>query len=252
MAGEVRKDMILERLERDRKVHITALAAEFGVSDETIRRDLRALEAGGAVRRVYGGAIASRQSADTPITERALLNALAKDRIAARARSLIADGSTIFLDTGTTTLALARRLTGLQHVKLYTNSVLVAQAACAQFGLEVRMTPGRLRSVEQDLVGHDTLAYIRQFRFDVAFMGVAAVSPELGFMDIEADEARVRQTLLECSVRGVMLADASKFGRPGNVVTAGFDRPSALVTNRRPSAEFLDIARRAGLEVFHG
>lgn len=249
MSGELRKDAILERLNRDQLVSVLALSTEFGVSDETIRRDLKHLEAEGAVRRVHGGAIRAGRAADTPITERIKQNALAKDRIAAVARKLIGDDCVIFLDTGTTTLALARRLTGFTRLRLYTNSVRIAQAACAHFGVQVQMTPGRLRPVEQDLVGYDTISYLRQFHFDIAFMGAAAVSTDQGFMDFEEDEARIRQALLGCCTRSVMLVDQSKFGKVGNVVTAGFDEVDTLVTDVRPPRDVMKAARAGRMDV---
>lgn len=117
MSSEIRKEVILERLDRDQRVSVLELSAEFGVSGETIRRDLKDLEAEGAVRRVHGGAIPAGRTADTPITERIKLNALEKDEVAGLARSLINDDCVIFLDTGTTTLALARRLVGFKKLR---------------------------------------------------------------------------------------------------------------------------------------
>lgn len=251
MAGELRRELILERIERQRRVRIGELSAALAVSGETIRRDLRDLEAEGVLRRVHGGAVAPPRTADTPLSERMRQNARAKDRIARLARGLIRDGDSIFLDTGTTTLALARRLSGLGRVRLTTNSLPVAQAAAAHFGLQVQMAPGRLRPVEQDLVGYETIAWIRRFHFDLAFMGIAAVAPEAGFMDIEEDEAHIRQTLIERAGRRVMLADGSKFGRRGNVLTAPFAQVDTLVSDRGPPEGFLAAAAGAGLEVLH-
>jgi DeoR family glycerol-3-phosphate regulon repressor len=252
MSSEVRKEVILERLDRDQRVSVLELSAEFGVSGETIRRDLKDLEAEGAVRRVHGGAIPAGRTADTPITERIKLHALEKDAVAGLARNIISDDCVIFLDTGTTTLALARRLVGFKKLRLYTNSLRIAQAACEHFGVQVLMTPGHLRPVEQDLVGYDTIAYIQQFHFDMVFMGAAAVNADYGFMDFEEDEARIRQVLLKQTSRSVMLADHSKFGKVGNVITASFGRVHTLVTERPPPEDIASAVRREELEVIHG
>lgn len=252
MSSELRKGAILERLDRDQRVSVVELSTEFGVSGETIRRDLKDLEAEGAVRRVHGGAVPVGRTADTPITERIKQNALEKDEIAALARKLIDDDCVIFLDTGTTTLALARRLAGFKKLRLFTNSVRIAQAACEHFGVQVQMTPGRLRPVEQDLVGYDTIAYIQQFHFDMVFMGTGAVNADFGFMDFEEDEARIRQELLHRTTRGIMLADNSKFGKLGNVITAAFGRIDTLVTDRPPPQAIVEAARATELEIVHG
>ncbi|CAN7241470.1 DeoR/GlpR family DNA-binding transcription regulator [Rhizobium sp. LjRoot30] len=251
MSSEVRKEVILERLDRDQRVSVLELSAEFGVSGETIRRDLKDLEAEGVVRRVHGGAIPAGRTADTPITERIKLNALEKDEVAGLARGLINDDCVIFLDTGTTTLALARRLIGFKKLRLYTNSLRIAQAACEHFGVQVQMTPGRLRPVEQDLVGYDTISYIQQFHFDMVFMGAAAINADYGFMDFEEDEARIRQNLLAQTSRSVMLADHSKFGKVGNVITAPFGRVHTLVTDRRPPEAVERAVAAEPLEIVH-
>ncbi|OJU00956.1 MAG: hypothetical protein BGN83_19715 [Rhizobium sp. 63-7] len=251
MSSEIRKEVILERLDRDQRVSVVELSAEFGVSGETIRRDLKDLEAEGVVRRVHGGAIPAGRTADTPITERIKLNALEKDEVAGLARGLINDDCVIFLDTGTTTLALARRLIGFKKLRLYTNSLRIAQAACEHFGVQVQMTPGRLRPVEQDLVGYDTISYIQQFHFDMVFMGAAAINADYGFMDFEEDEARIRQNLLAQTSRSVMLADHSKFGKVGNVITAPFNRVHTLVTDRRPPEAVETAVKAEPLEIIH-
>lgn len=252
MSSEIRKEVILERLDRDHRVSVLELSTEFGVSGETIRRDLKDLEAEGAVRRVHGGAIPAGRATDTPINERIKLNSLEKDEVAGVARPLIKDDSVIFLDTGTTTLALARKLIGFKKLRLYTNSLMIAQTACQHFGVKVQVTPGNLRNIEQDVVGYDTISYIERFHFDMVFMGAGAINADFGFMDFEEDEARIRQVLLTRTSRSVMLADFSKFGRVGNVITAPFGQIGTLVTDRRPPEDILSAVRAEELEIIHG
>ena len=251
MSSEVRKEGILERLDRDQRVSVLELSAEFGVSGETIRRDLKDLEAEGVVRRIHGGAIPAGSTADAPITERIKLNALEKDVVAGLAHDLIKDDCVIFLDTGTTTLALARRLTGFKKLRLYTNSLRIAQVGCEHLGVQVVVTPGHLRPIEQDLVGYDTISYIQQFHFDMVFMGAAAVNADYGFMDFEEDEARIRQALLKQTSRSVMLVDHFKFNKVGNVITAPFGRIQTLVTDQRPPENILGAVRADELEIVH-
>ncbi len=198
-----------------------------------------------------GGAIPAGRATDTPITERIKLNSLEKDEVAGVARPLIKDDSVIFLDTGTTTLALARKLIGFKKLRLYTNSLMIAQTACQHFGVKVQVTPGYLRTVEQDVVGYDTISYIERFHFDMVFMGIGAINANFGFMDFEEDEARIRQVLLTRTSRSVMLADHSKFGRLGNVITAPFGQIGTLVTDCRPPEDILSAVRGEELEIIH-
>jgi DeoR family glycerol-3-phosphate regulon repressor len=249
---DYRTQTILSRLLKEHRVNVYDLSRDLGVSDETIRRDLKELEAKGIIRRVHGGAVPASRVADEPLTNRIQQRAKEKAVIASLARELIHDDSVIFLDTGTTTLALARHFGDFKKIKLYTNSLLIAQAACEHLGVTVLMTPGHLRPIEQDLVGYDTIAYLQQFYFDIAFMGVAAVNVDYGFMDFEDEEARIRQALFKQARRSVFLADTSKFGKTANVITAPFSTANTLVTERRPDSDFLKVAKRAKLEIVHG
>jgi len=252
MPGDHRKEAILDRLSKEHRVNVLDLSGELGVSDETIRRDLKELEAEGVVRRVHGGAIPVARTQDEPITDRIQQRAKEKTVIAGLARDIIQDDCVIFLDTGTTTLALARRLAGFKKIKLYTNSVRIAQVACEHHGVSVHMTPGVLRPVEQDLVGYDTISYVQQFVFDFAFMGAAAVNVTHGFMDFEEDEARIRQALLQQARRKVFLADSGKIGKSANVITAPFSSVTTMVTEREPPKEVMQAAKRAHMEIIHG
>jgi DeoR family glycerol-3-phosphate regulon repressor len=227
------------------------MAQALQVSDETIRRDLKVLEAEGHLRRVHGGAVPTALIHDHPIDQRSRKHAKEKSVIARLARDQISDETVIFLDTGTTTLSLARQLTGFTNLKLFTNSVKIALAAREHHGVTLHLTPGRLRRVEQDLVGYDTVSYIQQFYFDIAFMGTAAVDLDRGFMDYEEDEARIRQTLIECARLRVFLADSSKFGKTANIQTAPFSLIDQIVTDSRPNRDFVDRISQSKAELIN-
>jgi len=252
MLNRHRHEHILTQLSQENRVSVMELAQVLQVSDETIRRDLKDLEAGGKLRRVHGGAIPISPIQDRPITERSRKQAREKATIAKLARDQISDETAIFLDTGTTTLGLARQLTGFANLKLYTNSLKIALEASKHHGVTVFMTPGRMRKVEQDLVGVDTITYIQQFYFDVAFMGAAAVDLTRGFMDYEEDEARIRQALIKHSRLRVFLADSSKFGKTGNVQTTAFSDIDQIITDSAPSETFSETIATTRAEVVHG
>ncbi len=252
MLNRHRHEHILMRLSSENRVSVMDLAQALRVSDETIRRDLKDLEAEGKLRRVHGGAVPISPIQDRPITERSQKQAREKATIARLAREQISDETAIFLDTGTTTLGLARQLTGFANLKLYTNSVKIALEASKHHGVSVHLTPGRLRKVELDLVGVDTITYIQQFYFDVAFMGAAAVDLNRGIMDYEEDEARIRQALVKNSRLRVFLIDSSKFGKTGNVQTARFSDIDQIVTDTALSAAFGEAVMAARAEVVHG
>lgn len=250
MLNSHRREYILEKLSAN-KVTVADLMAGLDVSDETIRRDLKDLEAEGLLRRIHGGAIGVTPIRDEPIKNRAEKSAKEKTTIAQLAVEQISDHTSIFLDTGSTTEALARQLGRFSDLKLYTNSVNVALTAREHFGVSVHVTPGQLRKVELDLVGYDTVDFIQNYLFDTVFMGVAGIDDERGFMDFEEDEARIRRALIKNSRNKVMLADSTKFGKAANISTAMFDEVDRLVTNSKPEEKFGQIFERSELEVLY-
>ena len=252
MLNSHRHEYILEKIQATDKVTVAELMTGLGVSDETVRRDLKDLESKGLLRRIHGGAIGVGKIRDEPIRLRAQKSAREKITIAQKAVELISDHTSIFLDTGSTTEALARHLGRFSDLKLYTNSLNVALAARDHFGVSVFVTPGELRKVELDLVGYDTVDYIQTYLFDTVFMGTAAVDAERGFMDFEEDESRIRKALMKSARNKVMLADVSKFGKTANICTARFETIDRLVTDSKPNKLFKSTFDRSGMEVIHG
>lgn len=252
MLNTHRREHILEKISKNRKVAVGDIATSLDVSDETVRRDLKDLEAEGLLRRIHGGAVSLTPIRDEPISERVQKLAKEKGQIAQLAHGLIADGTSVFLNIGSTVESLARQLGDFNDLKLYTNSLNVAQIAKKFKGVSVFVTPGQLRSVESDLVGYDTVSYIQNYYFDTVFMGVAGIDIERGFMDFEEDEARIRQVLIKNARNKVMLADSSKFGKSANICSARFDEVDKLVTDIKPGKAFRKRFDECGMDVIHG
>ena len=246
-----RREYILSQLSSEHRVSVSEMSEILEVSDETIRRDLKKFESEGHLRRVYGGAIPATPVRDKPIEQRDKIHTKEKGAIAQLARDQIADDTVIFLDTGTTTLELARRLTGFSNLTVYTNSLKVAQEAGKHHGIIVNLTPGRFRQVDQDVVGYDTILYLQKFYFDIAFMGIVGIDIDRGFMDYEENAARIRETLIKSSRLRVFLADSSKFGKTANVQTASFNDSIQIITDRKPSKEFIDRMKNSKVDILH-
>jgi len=232
MPMPLRHNEILEMLKAEGRVAVMELAGKLQVSDETIRRDLKELEAQGLARRIHGGAITPRQDQEEPLLEREKFNMREKARIAQLASRMVGDGMSVFLDTGTTTLALARRLTARQ-LRVTTNSLDIA-LALRDKDVRVEVTPGTLRSNDNALIGIDTLDYTRQRYYDVAFMGIAACTLAQGWMDYAQDESALRRVLFAQARQSVLLADHSKFGRQAYMRTFALDEVKCVVSDRAP------------------
>ncbi len=247
MLTDHRHGEILTRLRSAGRVGVAEVAAVLQVSDETIRRDLKQLEEQGLLRRIHGGAVPQRLDRDRPLTERGRIAPREKARVAALAERLVQDGLSVFIDTGTSTLALARQIKGRQ-LAVTTNSIDVA-LTLADGPATVAMTPGTVRAKDHALVGYETVAYAQRYFFDVAFMGISACDIDHGWMDYEEHESVLRRALKKQARRTVILADSGKFGRQANINTFALDAPLTLVTDRPPPKPFLDAFDRHDIEI---
>ncbi|MGE4481893.1 DeoR/GlpR family DNA-binding transcription regulator [Acidocella sp.] len=242
-----RHQEIMATLHGAGRVDVAKIAAELGVSEETIRRDMKLLETQGLLRRIYGGAVPPRLDQDRPLLERGKLNSREKARVAQLAQPLVLDGMSLFIDSGTTTLALARSLAG-RNITVTTNSINVA-LALGGGATRVSLTPGALRSKDNALVGYETVAYARRFFFDIAFMGISAVDIDHGWMDYEEHESVLRRTLKTQARKAVLLVDSRKFGRQANLYTFGLNEALTVVTDKRPPPAFMEVFTRYDIDL---
>lgn len=247
MLTDHRHEEILTQLTQTGRVGVASIAATLQVSDETIRRDLKLLEERGLLRRIHGGAVQPRLDQERPLVERSQLNGREKGRVGILGETLVRDGMSIFIDTGTTTLAFARRLTA-RKVTVTTNSIDIA-LLLADTPVRVNLTPGRLRPKDNALVGYDTVDYARRHFFDLAVMGIAACDAAQGWMDYEEHESVLRRVLKGQTRRPVLLADASKFGRQANLQTFDLATPLTIVTERAPPEPFAELLARHDIDL---
>ena len=248
---KVRHEHIIIRLTSVKKVSVAALADELGVSMETVRRDLKVMEDQGLLRRIHGGAVPVIGEQDRPLHERARMAAKEKQRIASLALTLLESGMTVFLDTGTTTLALARELSRVPQLTIMTNSLDVALVVSRQGQHRIQVTSGTLRANDNALLGYDTLDSVRKYSFDVALMGIAAIHADAGLMDYEDHEAELRRVLVHQARTSVILADDSKFGKKARIHTLPLRAVDILITNAAPSGSIAGALRTGDVELIH-
>jgi DeoR/GlpR family transcriptional regulator of sugar metabolism len=206
-----RKDHLLALLDNDGRVVAKDVAAELGISEDSVRRDLRELAAAGLCQRVYGGALRSSPAA-RPYEERLDLATESKERVARAAIRLIRPGSTIILDAGTTTLAMARMLPAELEVTVITPSPLVAVALAEHPLAEVFLIGGRLSRHSMVTGGALALEAIRHLRADQFFMGVTGVHPEAGLTTGDLDDAATKRALAAQASETYVLASREKIG----------------------------------------
>jgi DeoR/GlpR family transcriptional regulator of sugar metabolism len=204
-------------LSRRENVSTADVAVELGVHAMTIRRDLAALQATGAVIRGYGSALAGRRiTFEFDFDERHRRNMHAKRRIGVAAARQVRSGQTIFLDTGTTTLEVAKALTAAGTAcRVITTSLVVASHLWAHSSVELLLLGGRVRPRSPDLAGPLTEAVLDSLSADIAFLGSEGLDVRRGSFAGDLESARVAHRMGQNSRRVVVVADGSKIGHAG-------------------------------------
>jgi DeoR/GlpR family transcriptional regulator of sugar metabolism len=250
MTSDGRRDAIRGRLAERGEVAITALAAEFAVSEMTIRRDLETLEERGVARRVRGGAISTvSRSYEPPLAARSQEAREAKAGIAAVAAGFVEYGETAILDVGSTTLALARELRDRGGLTILTPSVNAALELASVPTIRVILTGGIVRPGELSLVGDLAEQTFQRFNCDVLFLGVGGIDASKGLTEYNLDDTRVKRAALSAASRCVVLADRSKLGRVCLAQVAALEEIDVLITDAEPGHPVLAPVREAGVEV---
>jgi DeoR/GlpR family transcriptional regulator of sugar metabolism len=225
-----RRQAILTRLERDGKVVASELVAALGVSEDTVRRDLRELAAHGLVQRVHGGALLPAPAAVT-FAQRLAIAPEAKGHLAEAALPLLDGARVLLLDGGTTALELARRLPAGRDVTVLTNSPPVAAELAAHPSAEVVLIGGRLLKEAQVTVGAAAVDALRQVRADVCVLGICSLHPELGVTALDHDEAHVKRAMVAAAGDVIALATADKLRTASPWLVAPLADLTHLVTD---------------------
>jgi DeoR/GlpR family transcriptional regulator of sugar metabolism len=245
MNDHERQRAILDWLARKPKLGVLEIVGRLKASPATVRRDLRRLEARGELVRTHGGVMHPHYLAGEPSFEQRQQRAAdAKAAIADRAAREVPDQATVFVDGGSTTLALGQRLLAREDLTIVTHSVPLVHAARVKKA-RVLGIGGELREISGVLVGALPLAWLANLRFDVAFLGASGLSREDGASTTELSEAAVKQAVMARAGRSVLLCDIGKWERPAAVRFAAWKDFDAWITDRLPpAAERRAIAAR--------
>ena len=248
MLAAQRKDFLLARLDRDRRVVAKDVAAELGVSEDSVRRDLRELAAAGLCQRVYGGALPASPAVADYGTRRAV-EVDSKQRVAAAAVALIRPGATVILDGGTTALAVTRVLPADLAATVVTHSPTVAAALAGHRSVEVYMLGGRLFRHSMVACGAAAVEAAQVVHADLFLLGVTGVHPEAGLTTGDADEAAMKRALAQRAADTYVLASTEKIGAASRFAVLPYSAVAGVITDassqdetvRRLSAEGVPI-----------
>lgn len=247
MLASTRKGEIVDRVRRHGSVVAAELATEWGVSEDTIRRDLRELASEGKVQRVHGGAV-QLSPAGADYAARMTVATQPKAAVARTAAAMIQAGQTVFLDGGTTTSAICRALSPSLQITIVTHAPTIAIELLAKPAVRVVLIGGSLYRHSVVTVGALAVEQINAVSADIFFMGVSGVHADHGLTTGDAEEAAIKRAISRRAVDTVVLASSEKLGcaLPHSVV--GFSDVAAAITDER-SPTTLDALRRAGLSI---
>lgn len=242
-----RREAIAQRLARGDRVLAADLAQEFATSEDTIRRDLRALAAAGLCRRVYGGALPVPPGGG-PVSARAQVAPDAKAALGAALAGLVLPGMTVFLDAGSTVLAAARAITA-EGVTLVTHAPLIAAALAERSEISLVVLGGRIDPIVGAAVGARALAEAEGLRPDLALLGACGLDPDAGLTAHSVEDAAFKRRLASASAMVAVAADRIKIGTAAAFAVIGTDACDVLALEASTPTDLLARFRAAGPRV---
>ncbi|WP_062118487.1 DeoR/GlpR family DNA-binding transcription regulator [Aureimonas sp. AU40] len=251
MLTSERKALIQEVLRRDGRLVAKSFAHELGLSEDTIRRDLRELAGEGLLQRVHGGALpASPAVADFSV--RAEAGSAVKQALGRAGARLIQPGQIVFLDGGTTNVQLARALSPDLKLTVVTHSPSIAVELTRHPRVEVELIGGRLFKHSVVTLGSSSAEAIARIRVDLYFMGVTGLHPETGATTGDGEEAAHKRLISRQSAETIVLAAREKLGAASPYAIVPLAEITTLVTEAGLPPETLSPLRAAGLDIVEG
>ena len=229
-----RRSAILQMLKQSSNISVNELSKKFGVSEVTIRKDLNLLKERNLLVRTRGGAIlhdARRDDNDTSIRFKKLANYREKQAIGRAAANLIKDGDTVIIDSGTTTLQVARNLHKFRNLTIITNALNVAQEVLSYKRFNVILLGGNIRNASESVVGALAETNLKMFYCDKLFMGVDSFSVENGLSTPNVEEANINQIMISRSNEVIAVFDSSKINKRALAFITTLDNIDTIVTD---------------------
>lgn len=247
---EERLQRIVEAVRENGQVTVAELSHRFGVSDVTIRRDLRELATGGLLRRAHGGAVPGTPvPLEPPVIQRMLQERNQKEQIGRAAAALVDDGESVFIGSGSTTAYVSRHLVDRKNLTVVTNALNIATELATAEEITMIVTGGMMRASELSLVGHIAEQALREVRVDKVIMGMRAISLEAGMTNDYLPEVMTDRTIIEMPPELILVADHTKFGKVASAYVAPVERMTTLVTDPETDPETLARLREMGIRV---
>lgn len=248
MTPNPRQAELLNEVRARGAVSVEALAERFGVTLQTVRRDVTLLADAGLLARFHGGVrVPGSTTENIAYRQRQQLNEAAKQRIARTVAQAVPAGCSLIINIGTTTEAIARELLHHRGLRVITNNLNVAAILSDNPDCEVIVAGGVVRGRDRGIVGEATVDFIQQFKVDIGLIGISAIEADGSLRDFDYREVKVARAILAQSRQVWLAADHSKFNRPAMVELARLDQVDRLYTDEPLPEPFPALLAEAGV-----
>ncbi len=245
-----RKREILSRLASDGKVIVAELAREFGVTEETVRRDLEKLDSEGLAYKIYGGAVSRKSSAlDLPYSVRVAANVAEKEIISELAANFIKDGDRLMLDSSSTAIYIVKKLKSKKNLTVITNSVKILLELSDKPDFTVLCTGGNLKEGSLSLIGSSAEKMISSYHVDFAVCSCKGIDMSLGVTDSNEMDGRVKQAMFASADKKMLALDSGKFDNKSFVRLCDVKELDMIVTNACPSEQWQSYCAEQGVRL---
>ena len=244
-----RQVRLIEQVRQHGSISVETLAEHFGVTLQTVRRDVRLLAEVGMLTRFHGGVrLPGSTTENIAYRQRQQLNEAAKGRIAKAVARAVPNGCSLIINIGTTTEAIAHELLQHRGLRVITNNLNVAAILSDHPDCELFVAGGEVRSRDRAIIGEATVDFVRQFKVDIALIGISGIEADGSLRDFDYREVSVARAILEQSREIWLAADHSKFHRPAMVELARLDHLNRLFTDMTPPPPFAQLLADAAVQ----
>ena len=247
-----RRREIISRLTSDGKVLVSTLAREFGVTEETIRRDLEKLDKDGLASKTYGGAVSKNPSTpDLPYNVREVVNVEKKQNIADKVSELINDGERILLDSSSTALYVVKKIKEKKNLTVITNSVKILLELADKQDWTILSTGGALKKGALSLTGSSAEKMINSYHVDTAIYSCKGLDMALGITDSNESDSLIKQAMIHSSERRILAVDSDKFDKKSFVKVCNATDVDIIVTDTEPSEKWIGFCHENNIELIY-
>ena len=247
-----RRNLILEKLQEDKRVVVSELSQLYGVSEETIRRDLDKLDKDGLAIKSYGGAVIDENNnIDMPFNVRKKSNVTGKQKIAEIVATLVEDGDHVMMDASSTSVFIAKALKNKERLTIITNSIEIIIELSDVSGWNIISSGGSLKEGYLALVGPKAVAGISSYNVEKTIISCKAFDTKKGFSDANEEFSQAKQTMLHAGKECILAVDSKKFEKFAFAKVGDLNDIDIFVTDEKPSDKFLKLCKEKNVKCMY-